>query len=182
MKSGRFSFPDYTFCCPICHGEDCCRFHGYYYRQVIDEKGTYYKNFPIARYICRGKGEKSFRHKTFSLFPYKLIPYCKYSIDFIFSVINFWISESNFETFKKYTELASILQIYRFQRLIINTSEKYLISQDESMEDFIKFCNEYESCYYEIRGPTALNLDYYLSNGKYIENSQFLFGTASQFR
>lgn len=97
-------------------------------------------------------------------------------------VINFWLNSSNFETFNKYPELSSILQIYRFMKLINTTSEKYLITCDEAIEDFIEFCNEYVSSYYEIRGPTGLNLDYYIKNGRYIENSQFLFGTASQFR
>lgn len=182
VRRGKFSFPDYSFCCPICEGKDCCIFHGYYYRQVIDEKGTYFKEFPIARYICTDKGKKETGHKTFSLLPYKLIPYSKYSIDYIFMVINFWRDNSNFETFRNYEEVSSIIQLYRFLEIIKATSEKSLVSEGEAPEDFVEFCNEYISSNNEIRGPTGLNLDYYIRNGRNTENSQFLFGTAFQFR
>ena len=58
--------------CPLCGGKDCAGFIGYYTRVVIDEHGTYFKEFPIARYVCKGKGERSWSgHKTFSLLPYR---------------------------------------------------------------------------------------------------------------
>lgn len=46
---------EFKNCCPICHGSDCAQFHGYYFRQIIDEKGTYYKEFPIIRFRCQKK-------------------------------------------------------------------------------------------------------------------------------
>ena len=74
--------------CPLCGGSDCARFIEYYERQVIDENGTYYKAFPIARFSCHRKGgEPIVKHKTFSLLPHQLVPYSKYSIAFIFKVL-----------------------------------------------------------------------------------------------
>jgi hypothetical protein len=42
-------------CCPICHASNCAQFHGYYLRKVVDEKGTYYEDFPIIRFKCQKK-------------------------------------------------------------------------------------------------------------------------------
>lgn len=67
---------DFRTRCPICGGKDCARFIKYYTRGVIDENGSYYKAFPIARYVCEAKGSQNVvSHKTFSLLPYQLIPY-----------------------------------------------------------------------------------------------------------
>ncbi|MGA1825677.1 MAG: hypothetical protein ACMUIP_13545 [bacterium] len=55
---------------------------------MVDEKSTYFKEFPIARFKCRGKGwKKESKGKTFSLLPYQLVPYIKYSIPFILKVL-----------------------------------------------------------------------------------------------
>ncbi|MBC8179593.1 hypothetical protein H8E88_00575 [candidate division KSB1 bacterium] len=73
----------------MCGGSHCAKFIGYYHRPVLDENGTYYKAFPIARFLCYRKGDKPIvNHRTFSLFPYQLVPYSKYSIPFIFKVLN----------------------------------------------------------------------------------------------
>lgn len=56
-------------------------------RTVVDENGIEYKDFPIARFLCRGKGKNpEVKHRTFSLLPYQLIPYLKYSIPFIIKI------------------------------------------------------------------------------------------------
>jgi len=54
---------------------------------VVDEKGTYYRDFPIARYRCYSKGKKKISHTTFSLLPHQLMPYSRYSIPFIIKVL-----------------------------------------------------------------------------------------------
>jgi len=77
--------------CPLCGKTDCARFLGYYYRQVIDENGHYYPDFPIPRFICHGKGKRKHaivNHKTFSLLHYHLIPYTIYSIPFMVKILN----------------------------------------------------------------------------------------------
>ena len=79
---------DFSGRCPICGGKDCAKFIGYYFRAVVDEKGTYYRAFPVARFLCRRKGRELIsRHKTFSLLPYQLVPYTKYSMPFIIKVL-----------------------------------------------------------------------------------------------
>jgi len=54
---------------------------------VVDEHGTYYKEFPIARYRCYAKGKRKIPHSTFSLLPHQLIPYTRYSIPFIMKIL-----------------------------------------------------------------------------------------------
>lgn len=70
--------------CPICHANECASFLGFYYRPVIDEKGKYYPDFPVPRFVCKGKGNApTVNHRTFSLLHYHLIPYSKYSLTLI---------------------------------------------------------------------------------------------------
>ncbi len=77
--------------CPICGGFDCARFLGFYYRQVIDEKGRYYPDFPVPRFVCHRKGKHAeinhVNHKTFSLLHYHLVPYSMYSLPFVIRVL-----------------------------------------------------------------------------------------------
>lgn len=181
VKNGNYQFPRYSNCCPICRTRECCRFIGYYYRQVIDENGTYFKEFPIARYICEKKGKRIVEDKTFSLLPYQLVPYVKYSIDFIVRVLS--EEKSINQTLDKYAQISDSKQLYRFKKIIDIAKEKlvsggFLINE----ENLIAYSLSYQSRYYEIRGPCGLGLDYYLNNGQYYENSWFLFGCASQFR
>jgi len=81
----------FRYRCPLCGGFDCTRFLGYYYRQVIDEKGKYYHDFPVPRFVCRRKGKHAkinhVTHKTFSLLHYHLIPYSIYSLPFVVKVL-----------------------------------------------------------------------------------------------
>jgi hypothetical protein len=74
--------------CPLCGAADCAQFIGYYFRPIIDEKGRFYKDFPVPRFLCRGKGEaKMVNHRTFSLLHYHLIPYYKCSIPFLIKIM-----------------------------------------------------------------------------------------------
>lgn len=74
--------------CPICRAPNCARFIGCYERAVIDEKGNYYKDFPVPRFLCQEKGKaKIVGHRTFSLLHYHLVPYWKYSIPFIIKTL-----------------------------------------------------------------------------------------------
>ena len=181
VKFGNYEFPRYSHWCPICGGKDCCRFIGYYFRQVIDEKGTYFKEFPIARYLCQEKGKRILDDKTFSLLPYQLVPYVKYSIDFIVRVLS--EEKSIKETLDKYAQMSDSKQLYRFKKLIEIAKNRLLTGGFlNHQENFITYGLSYQSQYYEIRGPCALGLDYYLQNGQYYENSWFLYGCASQFR
>lgn len=193
---------DFNECCPICKGKGCPEFIGYYYRKVIDEKGILFRDFPIARYLCRRN------KKTFSLLPYQLVPYSRYSIPLIIKALE-----------KKYTECLSIRQLQDylagfgrddilsishgelswFRRLIIGAVNKikgskyYPLFEEETKNKaqdadlligFIEFTKVFECLKFEppIRGPCALGYDFYLNGGGYLRGAHFLFGTPSQFR
>jgi hypothetical protein len=186
------------------------QFIGYYYREVIDENGRYYKDFPIPRFLIKNPNIFPFvKHKTFSLLPYQLIPYRKYSIFFLITVMKHRcidlmtlhkLQEYIFDFSSRtggYIEL-SISRIYSLKRLIDEAITKLLASgyysdferifQSESKMDriraFINISLDF-FCYKvlpPIRGPCALSYDYYLQGGGYLRNHYFLFGTPSQFR
>jgi hypothetical protein len=199
---------DFKEGCPLCGAKDCAEFIGYYHRGAIDEKGTYYKAFPIARYLCKGKGSVfSVKHRTFSLLPYQLVPYTKYSIPFIIRCLGkvYWEDNSveglldylaGFGA-EGYIEL-STSTFQAFKTFILTCIDKMLAmgfhketesvfqrpSARQRIKVFLSFAEEFVCCKtaYEIRGPCALGYDYYLSNGGYFRNGHFLFGVPSQFR
>lgn len=71
--------------------------------------------------------------------------------------------------------------IYQFMKIFKQAYIKYKIfkklTTDYLFDRFIRFCGKYK-----YRNAEILSIEYYTSNGGYIKNSQFLFGTASQFR
>ena len=201
---------DFSCRCPICGGRDCAKFLDYYPRGVVDEKGTYYKAFPVARFLCNRKGsELVSRHKTFSLLPYQLIPYTKYSLPFIIKVLKLrYIEDRSIYKLQEYLAAVeeadnihldlSVGRIYGFKKLVMETIDKILAfgyykeaetefqqpSDGERIKRFIEFaegfrCLKIKPC---IRGPCALSYDFYMEGGSYFLNSHFLFGAASQFR
>jgi hypothetical protein len=199
---------DFAAQCPVCGGKDCARFIGYYYRCVIDEKGTYYKAFPIARYLCNQKESAlSIKHRTFSLLPYQLVPYTKYSIPFIMSCLKKVYGEDSsvkelldylagFET-GAYVELSTSV-FHAFKAFILTCINKMSAmgfyreaeaalqnpSRKQRIKAFLIFTEDF-ACHkadQPIRGPCALGYDFYLSNGGCFRNGYFLFGTPSQFR
>jgi len=197
---------DFSIHCPICGGSGCAQFIGYYEREVIAEDGRYYNRFPIARYKCRGKGNNTkISHKTFSLLPYQLVPYTKYSIPFIIKTLELRHIEGR-SIFQIHDYLAcfgeeEILsigsnQLWEFTKIVIESVERIFAlgyytgikcnSQDyeEQLKIFIEFAQAFEpqKCSPPIRGPCALSYDFYLNGGSYFKNAYFLFGTPSQFR
>jgi hypothetical protein len=187
---------------------DCAQFIGYYCRGVIDEKGTYYKAFPIARYLCTSKGKAlSVKHRTFSLLPYQLVPYSKYSLPFILNALRKVYGEDS--SVKglldylagfgsgEYIDL-SANAFYAFRAFILTAIDKMLAmgfykeisaqlqtsSEKQRIRIFIVFAEDFSCCKIdpERRGPCALGYDYYMEDGGYMRNAHFLFGTPSQFR
>jgi hypothetical protein len=176
-------------------------FLGYYYRQVIDEYGTYYKAFPVARFECSGLGYvPPGTHRTFSLLPYQLIPYVKYSLPFIIKCLKsvFWEGRSVNQLLDYLAECEqghvdlSRSSYYHFRTFVLGCADKMLaVGVYRETEElfqfpaarrlcaFIAFAEEF-TCHktdYPIRGPCALGYDFYLASGGY-----FLFGTPSQHR
>lgn len=192
---------DVRVLCPICSGADCAEFIGYYGREAVAEKGTHFKAFPIARFECHGKGNiPPGAHRTFSLLPYQLIPYVKYSLPFIIKNLSFVYGEGESvkqlldhlaESKEGHMDL-SPSSFYRFRTFILHCIDKMLAAGTYSeaaelfqmpetgrTKAFIGFAQGFICCklYHPIRGPCALGYDFYLTSGGY-----FLFGTPSQHR
>jgi hypothetical protein len=192
----------------LCGASDCAQFIGYYFRGVIDEKGTYYKAFPIARYLCNRKGKAmNIKHRTFSLLPYQLVPYTKYSLPFILNSLRKVYGEdisvkglldylAGFGL-DEYIEL-SVGTFYAFRAFILTAIDKMMAmgfhkeivaqlqtpSERQRIRIFLFFAEDFSCCKTgsEIRGPCALGYDYYIQDGGYMRNAHFLFGTPAQFR
>jgi hypothetical protein len=91
VKAGKFTFPDFHDCCPICHSRKCAVRIGYYYRNVIQiqekTEENYQQRIPVARFLCREIKKPKYKHRTFSLLPDNLIPYYSYTIDTLIFII-----------------------------------------------------------------------------------------------
>lgn len=197
--------------CPICHAPSCARFIGCYERQVIDENGRVFRDFPVPRFLCRGKGtfKLPHQHKTFSLPHYHIAPYWKYSIPFIIKVLNArHVEQMSLEALldhisdftshgSGYVELPRS-RIASFNRLIKTAIAKICANayypkliakiqtncQYKQINEFLLFSLDFQCDKFHppIRGPCAVAVDYYINGGSYFLNSDFLFGKPSQFR
>jgi len=205
---------DYHFsdagACAICGGVGCARFHGYYERGVIDEKGVYHKDFPVPRFKCRRKGGKPIvEDKTFSLLHYHLIPFSRYPIGLMIQVLfNKLILAMSFSKLQAsldnlfrgnddYIDLSSH-HFHSFKKLIDESITKTMICGyypeveklmqkpllADRLKAFLAFAGDFQcnKTLSTIRGPCALSVDYYLHGGSYRLNAPFLFGTPSQWR
>jgi len=197
--------------CPLCGETDCARLLGYYYRQVVDEKGRYYRDFPVPRFVCRGKGKHPVvNHKTFSLLHYHLVPYSIYSIPYVVKILQSrHVDRQTVERIQSYQgyiattgdgyKELSASGILTFKDLFCQAITKLLaftsypelsakLAQTSRDIDriiiLLDFCRNFTCLRYArpIRGPCAMNYDFYLSGGSYFRNAFFLFGTPSQFR
>lgn len=167
----------------------------------MTNEGIYYKDFPIIRYKCRNKGNKKIKDVTFSLLPHELIPYVKYSIEFIFRVlfdiyvnnrseksaldiITQFCSEeilcispvtvNNFKcSIEKGINRLAISKLYDEIKDIINIPDKYY-----RLRLFVLYLYGMK----HIRSPCEYSYEFYMKNGGYKTNSPFLWGIPSQFR
>lgn len=217
VNSGRIEISElievvdsFANCCPLCHGSDCAQFLGYYYRQVVDEKGRYYRDFPVPRFVCQRKGKHPVvNHKTFSLLHYHLIPYSIYSIPYVLKILKSrHIDKQTVEDLQRYQGYIATGDGYKelsasgilgFKDLLNHAITKIQalgsypelsdkLAQTSGAIDriivFLDFCRDFTCHRYcpPIRGPCALSYDFYISGGSYFRNAFFLFGTPSQFR
>jgi hypothetical protein len=74
--------------CPLCGAEGCATFLGFYFRVRVYCDGRVYHNIAVARFICRRLHPEvaAGTHRTFSLLPAFLIPYCPYALDLMVAV------------------------------------------------------------------------------------------------
>jgi hypothetical protein len=200
---------DFRTCCPLCGRADCAIFIAYYTRVVIDEHGTYFKEFPIARYLCKAKGKRSpGEHRTFSLLPYQLVPYTRYSIPFIIKSLRARYEEGlsivGLQDYLADFGRDDILpisadQLLEFKHIVLEAVHKITATghypelageviakstDQQIVVAFITFASCFECCKVEpaIRGPCGLGYDFYLHEGGSCHRAHFLFGTPSQFR
>lgn len=191
ILKGKIVF--YDGLCPICGSSDCYKPNGFYTRVIVfDSKGRAYRDLPIFRFYC---GETK---RTFSLLPHELIPYCRYSINFIFEVIALILMGLSYnEALDKVdAEEASGID---FLRLSVNSLKRlinYILQAGERLRvngfsvavnvenkwvclnNIVDFMNGFECGRYEevIRGPCGLVLELYC------KTKRFLFGKPSQER
>lgn len=207
VQAGNYDFPNFSEKCPICGNPDCAVRIGYYYRWVVDinikKNSLEILCIPIARYKC--KTARKGKYRTFSLLPDNLIPYNRFSIDFLIYILTLFIlkQQTTSETLnhidsispdaclvsdKILRHLISILEktriklIHFFQQFPqINKSPPEFISF--ILEDTIKYLTEYpqEEPKHLYCGAYYLCNHYYKMNGSYQKNARFLIGTASQF-
>lgn len=196
VKRGRIEFPDFKDYCPVCGKAECPKFLGFYYRRVVDEKGTYYESFPIARYRCR-KGKSKGGDRTFSLLPCGLIPYCKYSVVFAVEVMELLYIDR--KSLKEALDIISLksadgvfflnpLTVKRFKGYVVKAIDKILsfgsykeltvvLNTPDRVQTFLVWLTGHRK-----RSPDRVNYEFYLLAGGYKKNSPFLFGTPYQFR
>lgn len=201
VNRGEYEFPDFSDYCPICSRENCARFLGLYYRPVVSKEGIYYKDFPISRYKCKKKGNKKIKDITFSLLPHELIPYVKYSICFIFRILNdIYVNNMSEKVALDITSrfcdeevlCISPATVYNFKCCILKGIDRLGISK---LYDEIKDIINTPDRFYRlrlfilylfgikhIRSPCEYSYEFYVKHGGYKTNSPFLWGTPYQFR
>ena len=122
--------------------------------------------------------------------PFQLIPYHKHPIRTVSYVVDLWqklkrqLSDTVANIFKGEDVNEGLLNIerdcvYNFVQLFNKALTKYKIWQgkDYPLDEFIVHCRQDNYHRAEVSG-----FEYYESNGGYLNNSHFLFGSASQFR
>ena len=203
VKTKKWEFSDFSNYCPICGGKDCPVRIGYYYRYYIDIKT--YKIFliPIIRYLCRKKGRPKLKDRTFSLLPYFLIPYNRFTIDSGMLIIGSKLvkCKSNKEIADKVCNSFDINLNFNFEERYINywlrlfrqTLFKLIVFLESFNQDtsFLKgnkamynawnYLDNFFDDSGEYNGASGFSIYSYEKQGCYKGNPQFLFGTAYQF-
>lgn len=210
-KKCNWEFPDFSNCCPLCHGKGCAVRIGFYCRQkVIINKKTY-RDFPISRWMCQKKGPIKSAHRTFSLLPYQLTPYHQHDLNTILETMQFKSNPGHsLKDTKDFVSVQGIgtdiplenSQIHDFQSIFSQTFVKLiatpeikqkiidskLFSSDNPVQTVIHFINRYQSpiasfCSSETSNIERLALDFFFhyQGGDYFKRD-FLLGTPSQKR
>lgn len=204
-----WAFPDFTACCPLCGGSHCAVRIGFYQRKQVIIGYELYEDFPIARWLCRRKGTRKPKHKTFSLLPYPLIPYHRYGLNVIVDTVSFhhhhgsslvqtkdFISGQgvNNDIPLEDNQIHDLMNIFSQALLKLTTIAelKQQISQSrywnssDPIGTLLKFIKSYTSPLLTTRKlkasrveQLALDFFYHFQTGDYFDR-HFLFGTASQ--
>ena len=190
MVADLLAHPSFDSACPLCGRPNCAKFLGNYHRTVVTEDGTRINNFPVFRYKCTAQRRKPGQHRTFSLLPAPLIPYRRPSQNFVMTVMQGWIAtqqtiDQKLERISHLLAAGSVAETlgashgYDYAGLLLETGQKLSLWKGISFTDLTQIVN-WIAAY--CGGALALSLDYYAAHGSFKQNSQFLFGTPSQFR
>lgn len=190
MVEGLLRRPSFAGACPLCKRPNCAKFLGNYHRTVVTEDGTRINKFPVFRYQCTAQRRKLGQHRTFSLLPAPLIPYRRPSQHFVMAVMKIW-SDAQLTLDLRLERISHLFAAgsaaetlgtshgYDYAGLLLETGQKL------SLWKGIPFANLTQIVNWIVAysgGAVALSLDYYAAHGSFKQNSQFLFGTPSQFR
>jgi hypothetical protein len=202
VQAEKWVFPDFSDCCPICHGRDCAVRIGFYYRTAFDIfLMVYITDLPIARYKCQRKRKPLVKDLTFSLLPHCLIPYLKPTIPSFMDIIydKYHHKKSTEKILDKlYMRIAvnsfnlSARSLLRYYQLFHQTVIKIKLAWKENifkpppdfpyltMHQITEYIQNYPGT---DNRPSALVMSdyYYQQQNGYFNNAQFLFGTAYQF-
>lgn len=199
-KSNNLELDNYFDCCPICHARGCPVRIGYYFRYALELSSQFFEKIPIVRFKCRRKGNPKIKAVTFSLLPDSLIPYHRYTIDTCIAVIIILLSLSMEKALQHVyncifdeelnTSERTILRLYNlFSQSCIKLKNFYSSNRNKAPPDFYNYNKNQILKYMQTfqsegigTGAKTLAVFYYQSEGAYIKNARFLFGTASQFR
>ncbi len=209
VKAGKYTFPDFHECCPICHGKGCAVRIGYYYRNAIQIQEKAWENFlhkiPVARFQCRRIRKPKYKHRTFSLLPDNLIPYYPYTIDtLIFTILQILLNNSTDKALESIDKVSpeemllsektlnrflnifhkARLKLILFSRKRRNKNNTFPDLENYTEIEILHFIMEFSDlCFSDVSSNARkLSLFYYSEEGSYINNAHFLFGTAYQFR
>ena len=164
--------------------------NGYYIRKhVISETNEVIERLLIKRYVKKKKVKG--KEVTKSLLPCQLSPYKKYSIKVMTHVMALWektkgkirdtLDSISFEGVCDELNNTIEQQVYYIKKIFDLGRDKYIIwkklNRSYNLGTFIRLCSQ-NQC----KAAESMSVSYYTGNGGYINNSQFLFGTASQFR
>ena len=208
ISRGIFDFLQaFKECCPICYAKNCAVRIGFYFRMAVDiETGLIIEKLMIIRFLCRRKGKPKIKDRTFSLLPSSLIPYRRFSIKSLMTILkeklvivqrvieipgsicNYFASlnlDFSFET----------CYIYNYLKVFKNTISKLNIFLRKTLKENIHLTTSREGLVFAYsyiteficpqtnqKGAEALDLYYYQESGGYLKNAQFLFGTPYQHR
>jgi len=91
--AGKWDIPDFSHECPICGGQDCAVYWGFYTRHAIEPMGGFsVEDFPVMRFRCYRKGGMPrVPDVTFSLLPLDLIPFRRLSLTFMVAAVLLWL-------------------------------------------------------------------------------------------
>ncbi|MGA2089902.1 MAG: hypothetical protein ABSH12_00375 [Endomicrobiales bacterium] len=180
VARGQWLYPVFA---PIAHK------HGKYSRMICEENGKL-----MIIWIQRYKFTHPFKGVvTFSLLPIGVVPYWRYTLAIITKVVvgcqqrTMSLGETLGKLFMDMENASDELlalgesQMYRFKKLYKTALTKYTIwkgygRSEYTLERFVRHCGGVDG------KAAALSVAYYEDNGGQSSNSQFLFGTASQFR